>query len=76
LQNQGLAQIEQQKAQAAQQLKMMESEEAKMQFSRDIIKEYYKFNPQAAEPFIAMVTGQIPISVANQTTQTPQSNVK
>lgn len=65
-QNQGLAQIEQQKAQAAQQLKMMESEEAKMNFTRDILREFYKAFPANAAQFVGLVTGQIPSLVSKE----------
>lgn len=72
LQGQQNKELEQIKAQAAASMKQMEAEDAKMQFTRDIIKEYYKANPSAAEPFIAMATGQIPQSVS-QGQQAPQN---
>jgi hypothetical protein len=68
LQGQQNQQLEQMKAQAAMQLKQMEAEEAKMTFTRDILKEFYKAFPDKAAGYIGMVTGQIPQSVAQGAT--------
>lgn len=66
LQGQQNIQLEQAKAQMAQQLEAMKAEEAKMTFTRDILKEFYKAYPANAAQFVSLVTGQIPSLVSKE----------
>ena len=59
LQGQENMKLEETKARAAQLMKQMDAEEQKMQFTRDILKEYFKAFPNLATPFVQMVTGNI-----------------
>jgi hypothetical protein len=73
LQGQENAKLEQMKAQAAQQLKMMEDAEKRNDFTRDILREYYKAFPALAKPLADQVMGVVDIPDATQGGNLPQS---